>query len=534
MTLPSPPILTMAGPVPFARSLDQIYTADALPSQAKRWNSLLNQFQTIYSQPADFVARSPGRVNIIGEHIDYSLYSVLPMAITADALLAVSTKVDPASVKPGTYKIQIANVQAAKFPAHEFDIPFGAVDIDASVHEWTNYFKSGLRGALELLRRKHGPDYRPVSMQILMDGTVPAGGGLSSSAAFTSTSALAVMVANGDSAVDKTELTELAIVSERAVGVNSGGMDQSASVFSERGTALFVSFTPRLAARPVSFPRTKPELCFLIAQSFVAADKHVTGPVHYNLRVVECSLAAAYLNAVLNPPGTQLPADAAPLGVSLRGFHDAYFAAHPDAAAAAPTEEAQLRALITLAESALSREEGYTREELAAALGVSVGELDARFTAKFPVRAERFKLRHRALHVFREALRVLQFMALLEDPERRPSGDGTTAYNRQLGALLNDTQDSCREDYECSCAEIDDICRIAREAGSYGSRLTGAGWGGCSVHLVPADKVDAVKAAWERDYYSKMELTEEQREAAVVVSRPGGGSAVYVVGEGSL
>lgn len=524
----------MAGPVPFARSLDQIYTADALPSQAKRWNSLLNQFQTIYSQPADFVARSPGRVNIIGEHIDYSLYSVLPMAITADALLAVSTKVDPASVKPGTYKIQIANVQAAKFPAHEFDIPFGAVDIDASVHEWTNYFKSGLRGALELLRRKHGPDYRPVSMQILMDGTVPAGGGLSSSAAFTSTSALAVMVANGDSAVDKTELTELAIVSERAVGVNSGGMDQSASVFSERGTALFVSFTPRLAARPVSFPRTKPELCFLIAQSFVAADKHVTGPVHYNLRVVECSLAAAYLNAVLNPPGSQLPADAAPLGVSLRGFHDAYFAAHPDAAAAAPTEEAQLHALITLAESALSREEGYTREELAAALGVSVGELDARFTAKFPVRAERFKLRHRALHVFREALRVLQFMALLEDPERRPSGDDTTAYNRELGALLNDTQDSCREDYECSCAEIDDICRIAREAGSYGSRLTGAGWGGCSVHLVPADKVDAVKAAWERDYYSKMELTEEQREAAVVVSRPGGGSAVYVVGEGSL
>ena len=56
-----------------------------------------------------------------------------------------------------------------------------------------------------------------------MDGTVPAGGGLSSSAAFTSTSALAVMIANGEETVDKTELTELAIVSERAVGVNSGG-----------------------------------------------------------------------------------------------------------------------------------------------------------------------------------------------------------------------------------------------------------------------------------------------------------------------
>ncbi|KUI55939.1 Galactokinase [Cytospora mali] len=513
----------MAGPVPFAQSLDKIYPEAALASQGKRWNNLLTQFQSTYGHPAEFVARSPGRVNIIGEHIDYSLYSVLPMAITADALLAVSTKVDAASVKPGTYKIQIANVQSAKFPSHEFDIPFDAVDIDATVHEWTNYFKSGLRGALELLRKKHagaGASFKPVSMQILMDGTVPAGGGLSSSAAFTSTSALAVMVANGEKAVDKTELTELAIVSERAVGVNSGGMDQSASVFSERGSALFVSFSPGLAARPVHFPRTSPELCFLIAQSFVAADKHVTGPIHYNLRV-----------------GTQLPADAAPLGVSLRGFHDTYYAHHPEGASK-PVED-QLREMVALTEATLARAEGYTREEIAGVLGVSVGELDARFTSKFPVRAERFKLRSRALHVFREALRVLQFMALLEDPTNHPDPAGagaadTTAYNEKLGALMNDTQDSCRDDYECSCAEIDDICRIARAAGSYGSRLTGAGWGGCSVHLVPADKVAAVREAWEREYYSKKDLTPEQREGAVVESRPGSGSAVYVVADGTL
>ena len=77
-------------------------------------------------------------------------------------------------------------------------------------------------------------------------------------------------------------------------------MDQSASVFSLRDSALYVSFKPSLTARPVYFPKTEPELSFVIAQSFVAADKHVTGPVCYNLRVVECSLAAAYLHAVLN------------------------------------------------------------------------------------------------------------------------------------------------------------------------------------------------------------------------------------------
>lgn len=214
----------MSGPVPVARSLSEIYPEAALESQTKRWRQLLSAFEGRYGHSAEFVARSPGRVNIIGEHIDYSLYSVLPMAITADALLAVSTGL-PASTRgpDGTYRISIANVQDARFPAHDFDMPYGAVDIDATVHEWTNYFKSGLRGALELLRRKHGADFKPRSMQILMDGTVPAGGGLSSSAAFTSTSALAVMVANGEQEVDKTELTELAIVSERAVGVNSGG-----------------------------------------------------------------------------------------------------------------------------------------------------------------------------------------------------------------------------------------------------------------------------------------------------------------------
>jgi galactokinase len=211
----------MAGTVPIAPSLGDIYPADELLTQTERWKQLLDKFWHLHRHAPEFISRSPGRVNIIGEHIDYSLYSVLPMAITADALLAVST--DLAPTKEGTFKIQVANVQEQKFPAHEFDIPYDAVDIDATVHEWTNYFKSGLRGALELLRKKHGADFKPKSMKILMDGTVPAGGGLSSSAAFVTASALAVMVANGEQTVDKTELTELAIVSERAVGVNSGG-----------------------------------------------------------------------------------------------------------------------------------------------------------------------------------------------------------------------------------------------------------------------------------------------------------------------
>jgi galactokinase len=142
------------------------------------------------------------------------------MAVTADFLMAVAVR--PTDEKP---RVRIANVLPDKFPTREFEIPAeGEIPIDASEHEWTNYFKSGLRGVSELLAKKQGKDnFVSVGMDILCDGTVPSGGGLSSSAAFVCASALAALTANGETKVDKKELCELAIVSERSVGVNSGG-----------------------------------------------------------------------------------------------------------------------------------------------------------------------------------------------------------------------------------------------------------------------------------------------------------------------
>ncbi|KAI7376467.1 hypothetical protein KC336_g19777, partial [Hortaea werneckii] len=87
------------------------------------------------------------------------------------------------------------------------------------------------------------------------------------------------------------------------------------------------------------------------------------------------------------------------------------------------------------------------------------------------------------------------------------------------------------EIYENSCPELDELCKLARSAGAYGSRLTGAGWGGCSVHLVPESKVDAVKQRWIDQYYSKKfpDMTEDKLKEAIVVSQPGSGSCIYGV-----
>jgi galactokinase len=466
-------------------------------------------------------------VNLIGEHIDYSLYPVLPMAVTADVLLAVATH----PVQPGSpSKISIRNTEA-RFGAREFEIPVdGEIEIDAETHEWSSYFKAGLRGVFPILKKKNN-EFQAVGMNILVDGTVPAGGGLSSSAAFVCASALAALIANGDTHVDKKELCELSIVSERLVGVNSGGMDQSASVFSLRGSATYVSFLPELSATPVEFPTTDQELTFVVAQSFIAADKHTTAPVYYNLRVVECSLAAAFLAAIfgLKKP---LPKDSSPLGISLRGFHDSYFeqkAGIADNSKASPADfQSQLETLVALIDDYVTQEEGYTREQVAGLLDVTVDELNQQYMSRYPVRAERFMLRQRALHVFNEAMRVGKFKALLASPPTDGPGD---ALLKGLGALMNETQDSCRDLYDCSCPELDELCSLARGAGAYGSRLTGAGWGGCSVHLVSRDKVEKVKRVWEEKYYRKRwpDISEERLAEAVVVSKPGSGSFVFRV-----
>lgn len=394
------------------------------------------------------------------------------MAVTADVLLAVSVH----EQEQGPSIVRLTNVHPQKFESREFNIPnTGDVHIDSSTLEWTNYFKSGLVGATELLRKKSTNFRQSVGMDILADGTVPSGGGLSSSAAFVCASALAVMKANGVDNVDKKELVELAIVSERAVGVNSGGMDQSASVFPLRGSALYVSFVPELSAKNVAFPEMKSPLTFVIAQSFVAADKHVTAPVCYNLRVVEVTLAALVLAKIFGLKG--LPSDPGPLGVSLRGFHDTYMQEkegikNNHAVSKAEFQE-QLQNLISKVDQYLPQEEGYSREQLSEILGMEIKDIEEKYMKKFPIRADKFKLRQRALHVFGEAIRVLKFNELLSAPAPQTEKENTELL-KSLGELLNDTQDSCRDVYDNSCPELDELCTLARSAGAYGSRLTGA------------------------------------------------------------
>jgi galactokinase len=151
--------------------------------------------------------------------------------------------------------------------------------------------------------------------------------------------------------------------------------------------------------------------------------------------------------------------------------------------------------------------------------------LESGFLSTFPVQAERFYLRQRALHCFQEARRVLDFKATLTNAHELDE-----KHICYLGQLLNDSQTSCRIDYDCSCPEVDEICEIARRSGTWGSRLTGAGWGGSTVHMLPQSKVANVTKALRDEYYLKRfpEISKEKLAEAMVISKPSNGSFLYV------
>ncbi|KAJ2318697.1 galactokinase [Coemansia sp. Cherry 401B] len=496
---------------PIAKSLSDIYSLN-VDAQSQRYAHLVAKFAEIYGAKPEFVARAPGRVNIIGEHIDYCGFPVFPMAIAPDTLIAVRAN--------GTDRVRVANVNAEKYPARDFSTA-DIFAIDSTVHEWSNYFKCGYRGLFEHMGRTEGAGF-----DALLDGTVPAGGGLSSSAAFVCATQLAVQRVNGID-LSQTELASIAAGAERYVGVNSGGMDQTASIMGQQGSALFIEFHPELRATPVKLPESTPALAFIISNTLVVSDKHVTAPVCYNLRVVETRIGALILAKHLGIADRPACKDVDPLTFKI--VMDEYFTGSENASSvdSVQTWIDRLSAMLTAADQAFgAHPTGYTRKEMAAALDMSPADLGAKVHEDlFPVRADRFQLLQRAQHAFSEALRVVRFRQICE------SGDARTDYFSALGDLMNQSQDSCRDLFECSCAEIDELCAIARNAGSFGSRLTGAGWGGCTVHLVPQDKVKQVKQALADKYYAKRfpDLSAAQLDNALFATAPGRGACYFAL-----
>jgi galactokinase len=214
--------------------------------------------------PTLFV-RSPGRINLIGEHIDYNNLSVLPMAIGRHVRLVVRPRADA--------RVRIASLSPG-FGAREFAL--GPEIPPYPVGDWGNYVKAAAQALARSHEGLHGFD-------AALDATLPVAAGLSSSSALVIGVSLALLSANGRT-WEPVALAEQMAQAERYTGTQGGGMDQAICAGAVEGTASRVDFAP-LRITPVPVPT---DWRFVVAHSLSRAEKSGAAQTTYNRRTVEC------------------------------------------------------------------------------------------------------------------------------------------------------------------------------------------------------------------------------------------------------
>ncbi|HOQ46449.1 MAG TPA: galactokinase [Bryobacteraceae bacterium] len=324
------------------------------------------------------VFRGPGRVNLIGEHTDYNLGFVLPMALDLACFTAVAPN--------GGDKLRVYSEDMQQ--SREWTVK----DLESlePAHDWGDY----VAGVAQQLVRA---GYPVAPVNLLIRSTVPVGSGLSSSAALETSTALALL---GDRRMEPLELVRLCRRAENEfVGMPCGIMDQYISVFGREGAAVKIDCRS-LEHEVVQLP---PDVAIIAVNTMV---KHELGQSAYRDRVRECAEAVEVIRGIR--PGVE----------SLRDVDVATF------------------------------------------------EIAAEQIPPVP--------RKRARHVVTEDARVEAFMAASK------RGDLET-----MGALFVASHRSLQNDYEVSCEELDFLVDTALGLpGVLGARMTGGGFGGCTVNLV--------------------------------------------------
>jgi len=330
------------------------------------------------------VFRAPGRVNLIGEHTDYNLGFVLPVALEMACFAASAPSRD------GRFRVYSENRNASR------EWAAGEVASLKPSKDWSDYVAGVMQQVLAA-----GFAVEPCNLYVR--STVPEGGGLSSSAALEVSTALALLAGRP---IDPLELAKLCRRAEvEFVGMPCGIMDQYISVFGREHAAV------RIDCRSLENEIVPlPEVEILAVNTMV---KHELGQSAYRQRVQECRAAVEAVGGVESLRDVDLP-----------------------------------------------------RLEAAA--------------ARMPETVFR-----RARHVVTEDQRVLRFV----EASRRND-------LAEMGRLFVASHRSLQHDYEVSCAELDYLVDAALEIeGVFGARMTGGGFGGCTVNLVRPDKAASFRAA---------------------------------------
>ena len=359
---------------------------------------------------------APGRVNLIGEHIDYAGGASIPFALEQNTAVAVAPRSDGLIRIASEFDGSIAHAElplADVRPGHPAD--------------WSGYVAGTVWAATA------AGTLSCTGLDITIVSDVPVGSGLSSSAALEcSTAVAAYELAHGHSPDDaaRSQLAQACIRAENeVVGASTGGLDQNASLFGQRGKALFLDFSTGAVER-----------------------------VPFNIEAQDMVLLIADTNA----PHTLSDGQYA----SRRGIIDA----------------------------------------VQSAAGCSIRELSnaVDFAATVnPAEAELY--RRRVHHVVEETNRTLDAATALA------SSDLDT-----FRRLMRESHISLRDLYEVTTPELDSAFTAA---GELGARMTGGGFGGAVIALIPHSSVESTAQAIHDAAVSR-----GFPEPTFLVARPGEGA----------
>lgn len=234
--------------------------------------STAQQFTSTYGQPPRWIAAAPGRVNVIGEHIDYNDGFVLPMAIDRYTVIAAAPAAD------GAKRIKLCSTMADGTVSLDLNQPVKPAPKGA----WSNYPVGVIAGFL-------ARGVNPGGFDALIHSTVPFGGGLSSSAALEVATATLLEAITGH----KLDPVDKALLCQKAehdyAGMPCGIMDQFISVMAKENHLLLLDCRSR---RPELVPMTDSSMALLIINTNV---KHELTGGEYAKRRAQCEQAAQTL-----------------------------------------------------------------------------------------------------------------------------------------------------------------------------------------------------------------------------------------------
>ena len=386
---------------------------------------------------------APGRINLIGEHTDYNGGHVFPCALTFGTYVAVRRRGD-----------DVLRLASVNFPKDGV-IKGSTADLaPLSDDSWTAYVK----GVIWAVMNNHAAAQAITGIDIMIGGDVPAGAGLSSSASLE--------VAVGYMLSDQFGLglsnADIALIGQRAendfVGVNCGIMDQFASAMGKKDHAIFLD-TNTLEYEYVPLAL---EDCSIIITN--TNKPHSLNDSAYNDRRRECGEALDEINVILSggvTPKSDAVTEAAgnPKAVgNLEAVADPEGAGDPEAVGTQT-----VKSLCSLSEEDFDRAADKMSDDV---------------------------VMRRARHAVTEDQRTRSAVEVLQ------AGDIAA-----FGRLMNASHVSLRDDYEVSCPELDLLAETAWEIpGVLGSRMTGGGFGGCTVSIIKNSSVSEYEETAGRKY----------------------------------